>query len=127
MTPEEFRRYGHEAVDWIAGYLENPERYPVLPRMKPGDLVDAQPAAGPEHGEAMDAILADFEKLIVPATTQWNHPGFLAHFGISASPPGILGEMLAAALNVNGMLWKSGPSVTELEEVTLRWLRAWTG
>ena len=127
MTPEEFRRYGHRAIDWVADYLENPARYPVLPPVKPGELTDALPPAGPEQGESMDAILADFEKLIVPATTQWNHPGFMAYFGISSSAPGILGELLTAALNVNGMLWKSSPSVVELEQVTLRWLLQWTG
>ena len=127
MTPEEFRRYGHRTIDWVADYLANPGRYPVLPHVKPGELTDALPGCGPEQGESMDAILADFEKLIVPANTHWNHPGFMAYFGISASPPGILGELLAAALNVNGMLWKSGPNVTELEQVTLRWLRNWTG
>ena len=127
MTPDEFRRYGHQAIDWIAAYLEHPDRYPVLPRMKPGDLVDALPASGPEHGESMDAILADFDNLIVPATTHWNHPGFMAYFGISGSQPGVIAEALAAALNVNGMLWKSGPAVVELEEVTLRWLRRWSG
>ncbi|SPE42687.1 conserved hypothetical protein [Candidatus Sulfopaludibacter sp. SbA3] len=127
MTPEQFRLYGHRAIDWIADYLEHPERYPVLPRVQPGDLTDALPAAGPEQGESMDAILADFEKLIVPATTHWNHPGFMAYFGISASPPGILGELLAAALNLNGMLWKSSPSVVELEQVVLHWLLLWTG
>jgi len=127
MTPEQFRLYGHRAIDWVADYLENPERYPVLPKVQPGDLTDSLPAAGPEQGESMDAILADFEKLIVPATTQWNHPGFMAYFGISAAPAGILGELLTAALNVNGMLWKSSPSVVELEQVTLRWLAQWTG
>ena len=75
----------------------------------------------------LEQILADFEKLIVPATTHWNHPGFMAYFGISASPPGILAELLCATLNVNGMLWKTCPSVTELEQVTLRWLCQWTG
>ncbi len=127
MTSEEFRQHGHGLIDWIADYLDHSDRYPVLPRMKPGGLVDALPAQGPERGEPMEAILADFEKLIVPATTHWNHPGFMAYFGISASAPGVLGELLTAALNGNGMLWKSGPAVTELEEVTLRWLRAWSG
>jgi len=127
MTPEEFRKYGHQAIDWAADYLEHPERYPVLPAVKHGELTDALPARGPEQGEAMEAILADFERLIVPATTHWNHPGFMAYFGISASPPGVLGEIFAAALNVNGMLWKSSPSVVELEQVTLGWLRQWTG
>ena len=99
----------------------------MLPAVKPGELTDALPAYGPERGEPMERILADFERLIVPATTHWNHPGFLAYFGISASPPGVLGEILAATLNVNGMLWKSSPSVVELEQVTLRWLRQWAG
>ena len=127
MTPEEFRRYGHQAIDWVADYLAHPERYPVLPSVKPGQLTDALPACGPERGEAMDAILADFERLIVPATTHWNHPGFMAYFGISGSPAGVLGELLTAALNGNGMLWKTSPAITELEQVTLRWLRQWTG
>src|SRR5579872_4335337 len=127
MTPEEFRRYGYQAIDWVADYLAHSDRYPVLPRMKPGDLVDALPADGPEQGESMEAILADFEKLILPAATHWNHPGFMAYFGISGSAPGIIAEALSAALNMNGMLWKSGPAVVELEEVTLRWLRRWSG
>ena len=127
MTPEEFRRYGYQAIDWIADYLARPERYPVLAHVKPGELTDALPAGGPERGEPMEAILADFERLILPAVTHWNHPGFMAYFAISASEPGILGELLATALNLNGMLWKSSPAVTELEQVTLRWLRQWTG
>jgi len=127
MTPEQFRRYGHEAIDWIAGYLENPERYPVLPPVKPGELTDALPAAGPEKGEPIEQIAADFKRLIVPAMTQWNHPGFLAYFANSATPEGILGELLTAALNGNGMLWKTSPAVTELEQVVLRWLRQWSG
>ncbi len=127
MTPEEFRLYGHQAVDWVAEYLAHPERYPVLPPVKPGQLTGALPARGPECGEPMSAILADFERLIVPAMTHWNHPGFLAYFANSATPEGILGELLTAALNGNGMLWKTSPAVTELEQVTLRWLRQWSG
>ena len=127
MTNEEFRRYGHEAVDWIANYLENIRSHPVLPAMKPGDLVDRLPATAPERGESMDVILEDFERSIVPAVTHWNHPRFLAYFATSASYPGILGEMLTAALNTQGMVWKSGPAQTELEQVTLDWLRQWMG
>lgn len=127
MTPEQFRRYGHEAIEWIAAYLENPERYPVLPPVKPGELTDALPTCGPEHGQPMEQIVADFEKLIVPAMTHWNHPGFLAYFANSATPEGILGELFTAALNGNGMLWKTSPAVTELEQVVLRWLRQWSG
>ena len=89
LPPDEFRRLGHQLVDWVATYLEHPEKYPVLSRAKPGDLVDALPAAGPEKGEPLDLALADFEKLVLPAVTHWNHPGFLAYFATSASAPGI--------------------------------------
>ena len=127
MTPEEFRKYGHQAIDWVAEFLTHVERYPVLPAVKPGELTDALPAHGPEKGESMETILADFERLIVPASTHWNHPGFMAYFANSGTPEGILGELLAAALNGNGMVWKTSPAVTELEQVTLRWLAEWSG
>jgi len=127
MPPEEFRRHGHEVVDWIADYLTDPEKYPVLPAVKPGELTDALPRSGPEQGEPMDTILADFRKHILPATTHWNHPGFMGYFSVSGTGPGILGEMLSAALNVNGMVWQTSPAVTELEQVCLDWLRQWLG
>ncbi|MGB7759456.1 MAG: pyridoxal-dependent decarboxylase [Bryobacteraceae bacterium] len=127
MTPEQFRQQGHQAIDWVADFLANPQRYPVLARVRPGELTDALPARGPEQGEPPECLLADFERLILPAVTHWNHPGFMAYFANSGSGPGILGELLAAALNPNGMLWKSCPAVVELEQVTLRWLRQWTG
>ncbi len=127
MTPDEFRRHGHEAIEWIADFLENPSRYPVLSRVSPGELTDALPAAGPERGETMEQILADFNRLIIPALTQWNHPGFFAYFANSSPPEGILGELFTAALNGNAILWKTGPAITELEQVALRWLRAWSG
>src|SRR5882724_269985 len=127
MSPEDFRRHGHQVVDWIADYLAHPERHPVLPKIKPGELTDALPPSGPDRAEPMDAILEDFEERIVPASTHWNHPGFMGFFATSATGPGILGEMLAAALNPNGMVWKSSPAVTELEQVTLAWLREWLG
>ena len=127
MTPEEFRRHGHQAIDWVAEFLTNVERYPVLPAVQPGELTDSLPAHGPEKGEPMERILADFEKQIVPACTHWNHPGFLAYFANSGTPEGILGELLTAAVNGNGMVWKTSPAVTELEQVTLRWLLEWSG
>ena len=126
MTPAQFRQCGHQAIDWVADYLANPQRYPVLARVEPGELTDALPARGPEQGEPPECLLADFERLILPAVTHWNHPGFMAFFANSGSAPGILGELLASALNLNGMLWKSSPAVVELEQVTLRWLRQWT-
>jgi aromatic-L-amino-acid/L-tryptophan decarboxylase len=127
MSPEEFRRAGHEVVDWIADYLANIREYPVLPFRQPGDLVDVLPKSGPDRGEPMERILADFREQIVPGVTHWNHPRFHAYFSVSASAPGILGEMLTAALNINGMLWKSSPATTELEQVTMGWLRQWLG
>jgi len=127
MTPEQFRQCGHQAIDWVADFLANPQRYPVLARVQPGELTDALPARGPEQGEPAELLLADFERLILPAVTHWNHPGFMAYFANSGSAPGILGELLSSALNGNGMLWKSCPAIVELEQVTLRWLRQWTG
>jgi aromatic-L-amino-acid decarboxylase len=127
MSPEDFRRYGHQVVDWIANYLAHPERYPVLSQNQPGDVKKALPSKAPERGEAMETMLADLDRIIVPGVTHWNHPGFFAYFATSGSAPGILGEMLAAAFNVNAMLWRTSPSATELEEVTISWLRQMLG
>jgi aromatic-L-amino-acid decarboxylase len=127
MSAEDFRRFGHEVVDWIAGYLAHPERYPVLAQTAPGRLSSALPPSAPERGEPMSDILSDVGRLIIPALTHWNHPAFFAYFSVSASAPGILGELLAAAFNVNGMLWRTSPASTELEEVALAWLRELMG
>lgn len=127
MPSQAFRRYGREVVDWIGGYLANPRQFPVLSACKPGDLKRKLPAAAPEQGESMDAILRDFDRLVLPAVTHWNHPQFHAYFSISASAPGVLGEMLTAALDANGMLWKSCPAATELEQVTTAWMLQWLG
>src|SRR6266516_2011483 len=91
MEPEAFRRYGHEVVDWIANYLTNVDRYPVLSQVGPGEIRHALPASPPEQPEAMEAILADFERVLLPGITHWNSPGFMAYFAITASGPGILG------------------------------------
>jgi aromatic-L-amino-acid decarboxylase len=122
---EDFRRSAHASVDWIASYLAGIRSYPVLPTAQPGELVDALPARAPEQGESFDAILDDFRSTILPAVTQWNHPGFMAYFGTSASTPGILAELLIAAMNTNGLHWKTSPAVAELEQVALAWLRQW--
>jgi len=127
MPPEEFRRYGHEVIDWVADYLEQIRDYPVLAQVQPGDLKNQLPASAPEQGEPMEAVLADFRELVLPAVTHWNHPRCHGYFPASASGPGILAECLTAALNTNGMLWRSSPASTELEEVTVGWLREWLG
>jgi aromatic-L-amino-acid decarboxylase len=111
-----------EAAEWIAEFLEHVGERRVAPRAAPGTLVDGLPRAAPEQGEEIGTILADFDRLIVPDLTQWNHPGFMAYFASTASGPGILGEMLAAAINTNGMFWRTSPGATELEQVVLAWL-----
>jgi aromatic-L-amino-acid/L-tryptophan decarboxylase len=123
MGADEFRTFGHELVEWIATYLNHPETYPVLARVAPGDIVRALPASAPETGEPFSAILADFDRVLMPGMTHWNHPGFMAYFGVSASSPAVLAEFMAAALNQQAMLWRTSPAATELEEVTLGWLR----
>lgn len=127
MSPAEFRKHGHAVIDWIADYLEKPEKWPVLPSVRPGDVRASLPQSPPSRGEAMDTILEDFRSLIVPATTHWNHPAFMAYFANSATGAGVLGEALTAALNVNAMLWRTSPAATELELLTLDWLRQMLG
>src|SRR5687767_3879715 len=123
MDPEAFRHEAHRVADWIADYLAAPERFPVLSKVRPGDIRRALPDRAPDQGETFDAIFADFERIILPGITHWNHPGFFAYFAITGSGPGILAEFLSAALNVQAMLWRTSPAATELEEVTLAWLR----
>ena len=118
---------GHEVIDWIAGYLESIGELPVLPNVEPGQIAAQLPASAPDCGEPIETILRDFQNIIVPGNTQWNHPRFHAYFSVSASAPGILAEALTAALNVNGMVWKSSPAFTELETTVLGWLRQWLG
>jgi len=127
MSPEEFRRYGHRLVDWVADYLAQGERYPVLAQVQPGQIRRALPAEAPEHPEDFACVLEDFERVILPGVTHWNQPGFLAYFAITGSGPGILGDFLGGALNVNSMLWRTGPAATELEEVVMAWLRKMIG
>ena len=123
----DFQKAAHQAVDWVAGYLRDARRYPVVPKVKPGELVDALPRSGPERGESFETILRDFDSTIIPAVTHWNHPGFLAYFACSGSTPAIIAEMLAAALNTNGLHWDTSPALVELEQVALGWLRDWMG
>src|SRR5947208_5445822 len=127
MDPASFRRHGHDLVDWIAEYLEHSEKYPVLSRVKPGEIAARLPSHAPEESEPFDAIMADFERVLVPGLTHWNHPGFMAYFAITGSGPGALAEFLSAALNQQAMLWRTSPAATELEAVTLGWLRQLLG
>jgi aromatic-L-amino-acid/L-tryptophan decarboxylase len=127
MSNEEFRRFGHELIDWIANYFEKIEDLPVLAQIEPGDLKAQLPPSPPKKGETMEQIIADVDRLIVPALTHWSHPSFFAYFATSTSAPGIFGELLSAAFDNKAMLWRTSPASTELEEVTLDWLRQMMG
>ena len=122
MTPEEFRRYGRQVVDWIADYMEQVEQYPVLSRVAPGEVRSKLPTSPPQVGESFEAILRDVDEIIMPGITHWQSPNFFAYFTANGSPPAVLGEMLAAGLNVQGMLWQTSPACTELETHVLDWL-----
>jgi aromatic-L-amino-acid/L-tryptophan decarboxylase len=123
VDPEVFRAEATRLVGWIASYLEGSERLPVLPRVRPGEVREALPGEPPLEPEPLGRILADVDRVILPGTTHWNHPGFMAYFANSSTAPAILGEMLAATLNCNAMLWKTAPAATELELVVMDWLR----
>ena len=127
MPAEAFREYGRQVVDWIADYLDHPERIDVLSGVRPGDILSQLPREAPERPEAFEEILQDFEEIVVPGITHWNHPAFFAYFAITGSAPGILGELLISALNVNAMIWRTSPAATELEARTLDWLRQLLG
>jgi aromatic-L-amino-acid decarboxylase len=127
MPPEEFRAWGHASIDWVARYLHELEGYPVLSGVRPGALRGGLPPHAPEAGESFANIFADFESRIMPAITHWNHPSFHGYFAVTGSAPGILGELLAAALNVNAMVWRSSPAGTELEQHVIEWLRELVG
>jgi aromatic-L-amino-acid decarboxylase len=122
MTPEEFRRHGRQVIDWIADYLENVERYPVLAQVKPGEIRALLPPHPPTQGEPFEAILADLDRVVMPGITHWQSPNFFGYFPSNSSPPSILGELVSAGLGVQGMLWATSPACTEVETHVLDWL-----
>jgi aromatic-L-amino-acid decarboxylase len=126
-SKEDFRRFGHQLIDWIADYFERIDELPVLAAIEPGDLKAQLPPVPPQQGESMEQILADVDRLVVPALTHWSHPSLFAYFATSTSAPGIFGELLTAAFDNKAMLWRTSPASTELEEVTLDWLRQMMG
>ncbi|MDP7265971.1 MAG: pyridoxal-dependent decarboxylase, partial [Candidatus Thermoplasmatota archaeon] len=122
MDPDEFRRYGHLFVDWVADYLEGMERYPVCSPVKPGDVRGGLSLEMPEKGDAMETIFRDFQDTIIPGITHWQHPSWFAYFPANNSPPSILAELLTAGLGAQCMVWKTSPAAAELEELVLEWL-----
>ncbi len=127
MPTDEFSEAGQQLIEWINTYLQQIDRHSVLSGIKPGDIRKLLPTAPPKSGEKISNILGDLDKVIMPGMTHWNHPNFFAYFATSGSAAGILGELASAAFNINGMLWKSCPASTELEQVTLGWLRQMLG
>lgn len=122
MSPEEFRRQGHAAIDWIADYWAALDDLPVRSQVAPGDVRRSLPASAPEHGEPFDALLADLDDVVVPGLTHWQHPRYFAYFPANSSPAAILGDLLSSGIGAQGMIWATSPAVTEVEQVVLDWL-----
>jgi aromatic-L-amino-acid decarboxylase len=127
MDLDEFRRHGHALVDWMTDYLANVGRHSVRARVRPGEIAAQLPAAPPDRSEPIERIFADFEHILLPGMTHWQHPSFFAYFPANSSPPSVLAEMLTATLGAQCMLWQTSPAATELETRTLDWLRQMIG
>ena len=125
IPPDVFRRHLHEMADWIADYREKIEERPIAPNAKPGAVLAQLEAAPPEAGASLDEIFSDIQRVIVPGVAHWAHPQFMSYFGCTTTSPGILAEMITAAMNVNAMTWRTSPAATELESLVLNWLRQW--
>ncbi len=127
MDKEIFKEYGYKFIDWVADYLSELEKYPVLSQVKPNDIRRKLPGQPPVQGEPMEKIFRDFQKIILPGITHWQHPSWFAYFPASSSPPSILAELLTAGLGAQCMIWQTSPAAAELEEVVLEWLRQMLG
>jgi aromatic-L-amino-acid decarboxylase len=127
MELDEFRRHGHRLVDWMTDYLATVERHPVRAPVRPGEIAAQLPAAAPGESEPFERILEDFERILLPGITHWQHPSFFAYFPANSSPPSVLAEMLTATLGAQCMLWQTSPAATELETRVLDWLRQLIG
>jgi aromatic-L-amino-acid/L-tryptophan decarboxylase len=127
MDSDEFRKQGHEIVEWIAHYFENIETFPVKSAVHPGSIKAQLPENPPAEGEPFDNFLRDFDNIIIPGITHWQSPNFFAYFPANNSYPSVLGEMLTAALGAQCMVWETSPAATELEEQMMVWLRQMTG
>lgn len=122
MDTREFRAQAHKLVDWMADYLESVPQFPVRSQVEPGDIASQLPKSAPTEGESFEEIFSDFQSVIMPGMTHWQHPNFFAFFSANSSPPSVLAEMLTATLGAQCMLWETSPAATELETVVLQWL-----
>jgi aromatic-L-amino-acid decarboxylase len=127
MSPDEFRKHAHELVDWMAGYLENVEKYPVKSSVSPGDIFKQIPETPPEAAESFSDLMKDFESVIMPGMTHWQNPNFFAYFPANSSPSSILAEMLISTLGAQCMIWETSPAAAELEQRVMIWLRDMIG
>ncbi len=127
MTHSEFRAHAHQLADWMADYFEQIAAYPVKPDLSPGDIKAQLPASPPQQGEPFEAMMSDFERIILPGMTHWQHPQFFAYFPASRSAPSVLAEMLTAAMGAQCMIWQTSPAAEELEERVMEWLREMLG
>ena len=127
MTPEEFRRFGHQLIDWLADYQEGLAARPVMARTKPGEIRDAIPASPPVDPEAFEAVIADLDRLVLPGLSLWQHPRFFGYFPANALPAGVLGDLVSTGLGVIGLSWQSSPALTEVEEAVMEWARQMLG
>ena len=127
MNIEEFRKHGHELIDWICEYYKGIENFPVKSRVQPGEIKSWLPKSPPESGEDFKQIMSDFEEKILPGITHWQSPNFFAYFPANSSRPSVLAELLTATLGVQGMVWETSPAATEMEEVVMNWLKEMTG
>lgn len=127
MTPEEFRRIGHQVVDWVADYRTNLPNYPVMSTLPPGAVRGALPPQPPASAESFDQILADLDRIILPGISHFNHPSYFAYFPANATLASVLGDLLSSGLGVIGLNWQSSPALTELEELMCDWMRQMVG
>jgi aromatic-L-amino-acid decarboxylase len=127
MDKEAFRRFGYEFVDWVADYMADVGKYPVMSQVMPGEIKERIPLEPPVKGEPMDRIFEDFKKIILPGITHWQHPSWFAYFPANNSPPSILAELLTSGIGAQCMLWQTSPAAAELEEMVLEWLRKMLG
>src|SRR5215468_4718734 len=127
MTPDEFRSFGYRLIDWIADYRATLANRPVMARTAPGQVKSQLPGSPPERPEGFEAVLRDLEQVLLPGLSHWQHPHFFGYFPANASLASVLGDYLSTGLGVLGLSWQASPALTELEEVTVDWLRRMVG